>query len=70
MSTQGPGYDRIDWLVMLRERFTEIASRRVLAEDVESVVTEAMRAVTDSEIAPGADASRPALVEARRFLGG
>lgn len=55
MNANGPGFDRIDWLVMLRERFTEVAARRVLAEDVERVVSEAMRAVTDSDIAPGVD---------------
>jgi DNA-directed RNA polymerase specialized sigma24 family protein len=53
MSTERPGYDRIDWLAMLRARFTEVATRRVVAEDVERVVSEAMRAVIDSEIAPG-----------------
>lgn len=53
MSTERPGYDRIDWLAMLRERFAEVTARRVVADDVEKVVSEAMRAVIDSEIAPG-----------------
>jgi len=53
MDSQGTQYDRIDWLAMLRARFTEVASRRVLSEDVEKVVSEAMRAVIDSDIAPG-----------------
>jgi len=55
MDTQGTQYDRIDWLALLRARFTEVASRRVMSEDVEKVVTQAMRAVIDSDIAPGVD---------------